>query len=219
MRIQKVSCIILDFDGPLLDGRIKHYACYCDIVKILGYVPLPIDEYWQYKRTKFSMLEQLKLIGAEHKYSSFKEAWLKNIEQKKYLALDELQPNIMEILADWKKENIKLILATMRHKTEHLYWQLKELGLDVLLDTVVVINPFDRDATNGKANSVEAVVDEKLLRNALWIGDTELDVKAAKSLNIPICAVSCGLRESNVLSDLNPDYIEENIEAFVEKYT
>ena len=42
---------------------------------------------------------------------------------------------------------------------------------------------------------------------ALWIGDTEVDVAAARALGCPVWLLTCGLRTGPYLASLAPEFL------------
>lgn len=204
-----IGTIILDLDGPLMDGRQRHYQCYADILLERGYTPLTVDEYWRLKRQRASILEQLAFSGAEGIYDDFLRDWSERIEQKRYLGLDRLQPGVVQELENWGQSGIMTILATMRNCERNLYWQLEAFKLCRLIDRVVVSGSYG--GYREKASAVSTCLEEVSRNLVLWIGDTEVDIKAARLLNIKVCALACGLRTWAYLSTLEPDYLVSDL--------
>lgn len=212
MRASIVRTIIVDLDGPILDGRLRHYRCYADILTEHGYSPIQIDQYWNMKRNRINRHIQLGASGAESFYDDFLLNWIEKIEQKKYLALDVLQSGSSETLSNWKSQGLRIVLATMRHNSENLEWQLNKLNIFSLFDEIIAIG----NGNSGKIKAEHVISRVKNIKslNAVWIGDTEIDIDAAKYLGIDVCAVACGLRTAEFLETLNPDYVEADLSAF-----
>ncbi len=200
-----IKTIILDLDGPILDGKLRHYRCYSDILLENGFTPMPVDEYWGMKRQRIDRHRQLAVSGADGIYDDFLRAWMERIEGKKYLELDRPQPGAVQRLKEWKSSGIKLILATMRNNKSNLYWQLELLELLQLLDQVVAVGTSGGETS--KADAIKPYLKESSSAPVLWIGDTEVDIKAARLLGVRVCAVGCGLRTPDYLSTLNPNYL------------
>jgi phosphoglycolate phosphatase-like HAD superfamily hydrolase len=201
--------IILDLDGPLLDGRDRHYACYKEILQGHGHTPLDPARYWAMKRDRADRRAQLAATGAETIYGAFLDAWLERIESPAMLALDRVQPGAPETLRRWKTSGYRLVLATLRAHPDWLRSQLAATGLDRLLDDVVVSR--HDDGGEGKARKVREAVPDLVPGNALWVGDTEADVSAARALGCPVWAVTCGLRTEEFLRSLVPDFLSDDI--------
>ena len=209
-----ISTIVLDLDGPLLDGMLRHYRCYSDILEELSFTPIPIEQYWAMKRNRINRRVLLQYSNAQSLYDKFLEIWTERIETKEYLEFDSLQNNVENILSQWKERNIQLILATMRNNTSNLSWQLKVLNLTRFFDEVVVVGSGLHGVS--KATKVKEKLIGKCVDEVFWVGDTEVDVAAARELGIRVSALTCGLRTEEFLTSLSPDSIEENLLSFAE---
>lgn len=206
-----IRTIILDLDGPLLDGQHRHYRCYYDILMENGFTPLPSEEYWTMKRQRLDRHQQLAASQADGIYSLFLHSWRQRIEEKKYLAYDRLQPGSLEKLQEWKSRKLELILVTLRNNQENLHEQLGSLGLQPLLDAIVAVGTDGGEA--GKADAARPYVERLQSADVLWVGDTETDIAAARRLGVPVCAVGCGLRTEEYLESLKPDLLVQDLRA------
>jgi len=210
-----IRTIVLDLDGPLLDGMYRHYQCYSDILTAHGFDPIPMHQYWEMKRNRVDRRQLLTLSNSAGIYDEFLAAWMGRIETKEYLALDRLQDHVVDILRDWKKSGIRLLLATMRNNAANLHWQLGELGIAQLLDEVVVVGSSQAGAS--KSAEIRPLLNDIRLNEVIWVGDTEVDIYAAREMGVEVCALTCGLRAEEYLASLLPDMIEENLSALAEK--
>lgn len=205
-----IKQIFLDLDGPLLDGKQKHYHCYRCILERFGFRPIGIDEYWEKKRNLVNRRELLKMSGAEEIYNDFLAAWLLMIESPEMLALDKVQEGAVDCLRSWKEQRIDLTLVTMRKNKSALEEQLKSTGLRQFLNTVL-----DCDHAGGgvgKADAVRGLFQNKVNKgDALWIGDTEADWEAAKSLGCGVLLLSNGLRNESYLKSLQGAVVKPSI--------
>lgn len=204
-----IQFVILDLDGPLLDGKFRHYACYSQILMAQGHTPISLESYWQMKRELVNRRVQLTASGSESIYEQFLQAWMELIEQPQFLKLDRLQPGIINKLQQWRNSGLKLILVTLRRYPKRLQAQLVDLGLDTLLDYVLTCD--HQLGANGKVAQVKKVVPQVSGENSIWIGDTEVDVEAARLLGCPIWAVTCGLRTELYLASLSPDFLSSDL--------
>jgi phosphoglycolate phosphatase len=211
----KVNTVILDLDGPILDGVDRHYSCYSDILKERGFAPVPLDIYWDMKRRGINRRELLQRSDAAGFYDEFLQAWLQRIEQKNYLELDRLQFKVPEILESWQRSGLKTLLVTLRSNTENVLWQLDYFGIRRLFTEVIVVNGRSADAN--KAVAISRHLGAGDLNTAVWVGDTEIDITAAKEVGVKVCAVTCGLRTAEYLAPLQPDMLEPNLYAFFQK--
>lgn len=206
-----INTIIIDLDGPILDGRLRHYQCYSDILLENGFIPMSEDEYWEMKRNRLDRHKQLEVSGADVIYDRFLKSWLERIEDKEYLVLDRPQLGAVQKLWEWKSAGIKLILITMRNNKSNLDWQLGLFNLLPLFDQAIAVGTHGEAIS--KADAVKAFVEDTKNGAVLWIGDTETDINAAKMLGVKVCAVSCGLRTHDYLATLKPDFLVHDLNA------
>lgn len=200
-----INTIFLDLDGPLLDGRFRHYSCYSGILNEGGFLPVDFNSYWDGKRSRLDRRTLLKKSDAIDFYDEFLHEWLQRIELPVMLALDQLQPDVLSILSDWKDSEIEVVIATMRNHVSNTFNQLTSLGIMPLVSQVLVTGSYKGFA--GKVEAARRVLSDNIPRTALWVGDTEVDIHAARSLNIPVCALTCGLRTQELLAAEKPDYL------------
>ena len=192
--------IVFDLDGPLLDGRDRHYACYGSILQEAGYVPVARDEYWQAKRALVPVREVLARSGADGFYSEFKRLWLAEIESEEMLALDHLQSGALELLRKIALAGHRVEIATLRQHPERARNEGKRLGILDLIDELLVSR--HAEAAAGKAKRVLTHARRQGLKPLIWVGDTEVDAKAAAALGLPCALVTNGLRSAGALRGL-----------------
>ncbi|HWR45842.1 HAD family hydrolase [Sporomusa sp.] len=193
--------IFLDLDGPILDGRHRHYNCFRDIVVRGGGTPMDLVEYWELKRDRVSRKEMLRLSCYHESYERFMEEWMDCIETKEYLQFDTLKPFIHQTLRKWRKHASAILLVTMRNKRENLLWQLKRHNLANEFDEIINCN------TNQGNGKIDALKNWQFTR-AVVVGDTEEDTKTARLLGVPAIAIINGLRKRE---HLEAQYFAEEI--------
>jgi phosphoglycolate phosphatase len=206
-----IGILILDLDGPILETKQRQYACYREILTRHGYVPMSLDLYWQMKRAQVSLVEQLAVSNAGVLAEIFAREWQARIEQPDLLSLDTVQAGAEEKLVQWRQEGRRLVLATLRQYPAHLAAQLAELRLAGFFDSILVSAHGAGGA--GKAAQVRVAVPDLTPANSLWIGDTEVDVQAARALGCPICAVTCGIRTEAYLVSLCPACVRADLQS------
>lgn len=186
--MKKYDFIFLDLDGPILDGKKKHYKCYKDIIDCFNGIPLNTNLYWMLKR---SMTDRKLILEQSHfngSYDIFSDLWLRNIEKEEYLILDDLKPQARETMQRWKSIGHKIILVTMRQNRVALLKQLKRLGIYDIFERVIDCPPHIQNTKYEKLKAIS-------FQRAIFIGDTEEDTNTAKMLNIKSIGITNGLRE------------------------
>lgn len=192
--------VVFDLDGPLLEGRNRHYACYSGILQRAGYDPVPLEQYWEAKRNLIPASEVLGRSGAVGYYSEFKRLWLAEIESEEMLARDHLQCGAVEMLRRVSLAGHGAVIATLRQHSDRARNEVKRLGILDFIDELMV-SPHT-EAAGGKAKRVLAHARRQGLKPLIWVGDTEVDAEAAASLGVPCALVTNGLRSAGVLRGL-----------------
>lgn len=190
--MKKFDYIFLDLDGPILEGKYRHYKCYEDIIKKYGGNILDIETYWEMKRNKITRDVLLKKSNFKESYDVFFDEWMSNIENEKYLSLDTLKPKVIDTLKAWRDVADKIVLVTMRQNREYLLNQLNFLDVLPLLDEVI-------DCPPQRKNTKYEALKNKKFKSAIFIGDTEEDTNTAKMLGIKSIGIINGLRNKSFL--------------------
>lgn len=197
----KLDCIFIDLDGTLLEGKLKHYNCYKDIILKDGGTPLDINIYWDMKRSKITREVFLEKSKYKSTYNNFLMQWLENIESEKYLYYDKLKPDVIDVLNKWNNYTNRIILTTMRNNHENLYRQLDNLKIRDIFDEIIICRCQEN-------NEKYKYVKDIKFATAVVIGDTEHDITLAEKLKIRCIAVTNGVRKKEFL---NADFFEEEI--------
>lgn len=201
--------LLIDLDGPLLDVSLRYYRVYSDIVRELGFSPLPLETYWNLKRNRTPVKEILASTCPGEHPPGYVERRLLLIESPGYLAFDRLVPGalaVMEKLAQTEE----LHLVTLRRNRKTLVEEIGRLGLKRIFTSVI--------SWEGIADEVpvkrDLIVESHVIREgepALIVGDTEGDILAGKSMGISTCAVLNGIRNRLLIAEVKPDYTIEDI--------
>ncbi|WNF57340.1 HAD hydrolase-like protein [Pseudomonas sp. SG20052] len=209
--MKKIKQIFLDLDGPLLDGKYRHYSCYSYILKKYGFSAIALDEYWEKKRSLLNRRDLLQLSNASSIYDEYLDDWLSLIESQEFLALDKVQEGAIDCLRAWKSLGVNLVLVTLRKNKEAVEEQLHLQGLASLLDTILVCDHVSGGL--GKANAVRNCQDVEIMtENSVWVGDTEVDWEAARSLGVDIILVENGLRNKAYLEQMQGSTVVPSIQ-------
>lgn len=194
------STIFLDLDGPILECKMRHYACYLDLCRSQELQPLERDEYWELKRQRVKGATLFQRSGARGDGSDLMRSWIDLVEQPGYLALDAVHPWVFDVLSSWVASGACLCLATLRSNVAGLHAELETLGLRRFFDRVVVSD----SALGGEGKAAAAAGDRSGIdpQSAVWIGDTEVDADAAAKLGVKLYLVTCGIRTEDYLRSL-----------------
>lgn len=203
--MKQYKYIFLDLDGPVLDGKRKHYNCYSDIVKELGGCPIELEKYWEEKRygNNKTIISDYSGFNNCNQYKMFMDEWKKRIESRKYLEYDVLKPQVKEVLCRLKTVCEKLILVTMRNNKNNLMWQLEQLEIKNYFDKIIVCHSGDK---NTKYNEISQKYQKEDMEESLVIGDTEIDIYTAERLGTNFIGVINGIRAEKIFEGFEAYY-------------
>ena len=136
-------------------------------------------------------------------------------EMKGYYALhchDETVPydGIIDLLRTLKAEGHSL--AIVSNKADAMVQTLKRVFFDGLID--FALGESQRYARKPAPDMVFAAVDA-LGRNAIYIGDSEVDILTAKNAGLPCFAVSWGFRSEADLRSAGAETVYSTVEALL----
>lgn len=212
--------LFLDLDGTMLHVEKRHYAAYTGVLEMpdMRGVPIPAREYWGLRKEGKPwdvILKRSRLFAP--KYPRFQERFEERLEAPELLSLDELKEGTHTFLGKLYTKT-PIVLVTQRRDAEALESQLVELGIRKYLVEVLSGAPKRQRRPNPdlrwrhKAALVRARY--KLLpTEALFVGDTETDVRAARSLGFEVWLVEGGHRTKALQIKADPDRIEANLPA------
>lgn len=188
-----IETLVFDLDGPILDVRRRHYECYCRILRRYGDSPLTLAQYWALRRARAPLVTP----------EQFRRDWLRDIENDTLLALDTLQPGAVKLLTAARAAGARLVLATLRQRRDGVMKQLIAHGVAGAFNEVVCTS--GDSGAGRKARAVRAALPGLRPEATWWIGDTEVDVEAARYLGCGVTLVSNGVRDTSQLALLRPD--------------
>ena len=203
------NIILFDLDGTILDGSLKYYKIYCELLREKKYEPLSFNKYWSLKRSH----TPISIIISKTCSFEFSKKYIKKrlriIEDRKYLTQDRVIRGAKKTL---EKLSLfySLVLITLRANRNQLLFQLKRLNL---------LNYFEHILSGSSGNNPiyakKSLLKRfsELKRAILIVGDTEADIRAGKSLFLKTCAVLSGIRNKNLLDKEKPDHIITDITA------
>jgi beta-phosphoglucomutase-like phosphatase (HAD superfamily) len=212
--------LFLDLDGTLLAVEKRHYAAYRGVLELpeVRGIPIPEREYWGLKREGKPwdvVLKRSRLLPT--KYALFRERFEARLEAPELLSLDELKTGTPTFLGKVYTKT-PIVLVTQRGDGEALENQLVDLKIRKYFVEVLSGRPKPqrRPQPDLRARHKAALVRARyrlLPTEALWVGDTETDVKAARSLGFEVWLVEGGHRTKALQMKADPDRIEANLPA------
>ena len=212
--------LFLDLDGTILDVTARHYATYVEVLgmsELRGH-PIPEREYWGLRReTKKvdDILRKSRLFPT--KFKLFGERFDARLETPEMLAMDVVRPGVETALGKLYTKT-PIVLVTQRREGEELENQLAQVGLRKYFASVLFGRPEQgrRPDPNIRWMHKADLIRKRyriLPTEALYIGDTETDVKAAKSLGFEAWLVEGGHRTKELQIKSDPDRIVADLSA------
>jgi phosphoglycolate phosphatase-like HAD superfamily hydrolase len=212
--------LYLDLVGTLLDDRDRHYATYVEVLSApeLRGVPIPLKEYWGLRQEAKAVDEILKRSRLfPPKYKAFKQAFEERLETSEMLSLDTVREGVETALGKLYTKT-PICLVTQRRAHDELLNQLEMLGIrkyfvEVLSGAPEVLRRPDKDARwKHKAELVRKRY-RILPTETVYLGDTEGDVKCARSLGFEVWLLEGGHRTKELQIKADPDRIVADLPA------
>ncbi len=218
--------IITDFDGPIMDLADRYYHVYqlcLARVKLPQQTLYPLSkaEFWQRKRAcvreqQIGIDSGLEPTQAEE----FKQLRDLHAHQLQYLDLDRVVPGAMSALARIHASGCELIVMTLR-RTSQLNAALARHDLARFFPPecrYCHADDFSKQDDVGDKTQLmaEAIANLGAKPDTWMIGDTEADIVAARSYDIPTIAVLSGIRDRARLAQYHPERIVPDLAAAVQ---
>lgn len=190
--------LFLDFDGTLIDSRLRQYALFTELV---GEDRFTFEEYWH---LKLQGVDQARMLSEHCGYSeerlvAFKKAWMEEIESPHRLELDELLPCVSTFL-DATSKHFLLYLVTARQHHDRLVDQMSRLEIRQFFTGI--LNTAQRLS---KADLVRKTV--KIGVDDVFVGDTGEDIQAGQTLGITTVGTASGSMSIDRLKTYAPDLL------------
>ena len=218
--------LITDFDGPIMDVSDRYYRVYQQCLaetQRLGQPvrELPKAEFWDMKRARVPETEIAILSGLDAAQSrDFAQKRRDTVHTLPYMIYDRPVPGALETLEKVQRAGVDLAVLTMRRVSE----------LDEAFNRCNLGQFFPENRCYCLPNDYVKTGDVKdkllLMAKALaelppasdvWmVGDTEVDIIAAKTHGVKVIGVLCGIRDRTQLEMHQPDLIANNLSEAVE---
>lgn len=200
------AAVFLDVDGVLLDPWPRYLKLHEDIMLQLGGEPLDAEDFIRLKRERAPLSE---LTGLPPQAArEYLRRWNQLCEGPAYLALDVWLPQASTALR-LLKARYTVVLVALRRKPAAFRAQLRALDFPAVAQ-VLAAAPRP-PAELAKARLIQA--SPHFSRNAVLVGDTEVDVRAGKELGLTTVAVRGGLRSDALLARESPDLTLDSVAA------
>jgi phosphoglycolate phosphatase-like HAD superfamily hydrolase len=201
--------IYMDLDGPLLDVSRRYYTTHLEVCRFLGIISaLSKADYWEMKRSRTPVRDILSCTDASVE-TAYRERWLSMVESDEALRLDEVFGFVPGVLSELGR-TFDLWLVSLRRRKDAGRDQVERLGLARHFGEVLFVGEDGVPPAEAKKGAIAAAGH---CAESLFVGDTEVDVGAARLLGIPSVGVLSGIRNRHALAEFRPDWIIDDIRA------
>lgn len=187
----KVSGVILDVDGTLVDSNEAHVGAWLEAFKREGFDFSPEQIRPLIGMGGDNLVETLtKLNPDDPKSKALSEAW-KEVFQQQYLQDVQPFPRALDLLQKMKDAGLRLVIATSA-KGEILEGLLAKLDAEGLIEDTT--NADEAERSKPEPDLIEAALSKLGLepREVAMLGDTPYDVQAASKAHVRTIALRCG---------------------------
>jgi phosphoglycolate phosphatase-like HAD superfamily hydrolase len=170
---------------------------------------LETTKIWDLKRSGATTREALlEFTGHAAVSDQVAALWQQIVEDPFWLGMDTVLPGVDKTLVEMRASGSRLHLLTARSAAVWVPSQLARLGLDGLLDEIIVVSPSTAAAS--KADLLR----KKKIR--LFFGDTESDFRAATNASVHFFGVATGQRNKEFLNASGIPYVFDSLhEAWI----
>lgn len=198
------AAVFLDVDGVVLDPWPRYLKLHEDLLEQLGGEGPVGEDFMRLKRERAPLAELTGLPSAAAK--EYLKRWKQLIEAPAYLALDRYLPQAATAVR-LVAARYKVVLMALRRKPAALREQLKDMDFPSVAQ-VLAASPGARPV-EAKTRMIQS--SPLFSRNAVCVGDTEVDIRAGKELGLTTIAVRGGLRTDRLLAQESPDLAIDGI--------
>ena len=200
-----MSKLFLDFDGTLVDVSERFYRIFSDFLKLKGILDVPEkDEYRKLKRRLVYDPEIFKFLGLRIEWEEYRKWKWENVEDPGYLLFDTPLCDIRDLVCKLRDKGYQVYVLTARRKPRNFWEELKRLKLHDLFDDVFITGDYSLDS---KKRMIEDIVEPE----DIIVGDSEMEIHAARSLGIRHMGVATGLRSADFLVEKGAELVLRDV--------
>jgi len=215
--------LFTDFDGPIVDVSDRYYRVYQRCLARCqrpgqAIALLSQAEFWRLKRARVPERQIGELSGLDPEQAQrFARLRRETVHSLRYLNLDKPIPGAIAALERLQQHGFDLAVVTMRRERE-LAVPLDRYGLARFFPPerrfCIGATQVKLDDVRDKPPLLARAVAELPPATGVWmVGDTEADLLAAQSQQIPAIAVLSGLRDRDQLAPYRPATIVSDLSA------
>jgi len=219
MTIRKPEMILIDVDGTLVDSVPDLAYCVDEMMKALGKPAHGVDKVRNWVGNGVERLVKRALIGqldGEPEDSSFNKAlpifldlYSNNVSDRSVLF-----PGVREALEYFKQKNYRLGCVTNK-ASQFTVPLLKDMGVHDDFEFLVCGDTLPQKKPDPAPLLYSASHFGVKPENALMIGDSISDVKAARAAGFQIVCMSYGYNHGEDIRNYNPDLVVDSMAELI----
>jgi HAD superfamily hydrolase (TIGR01509 family) len=175
--------VAFDCDGVLVDTAEANRVYYSDILQHFGR-PVVTDEQFRFVHMH-TVAESMAYLFPEDDLLAAAHAFRKTMDYRKYLRYHKVEPQLVPLLEKLRPQ-IKTAIATNR--TDTMEKLLVEFELDGYFDLVVTSSDVKYPKPHPEALLIILSHFGLTPKQAVYIGDSQVDEQAARAAEIPLVA-------------------------------
>lgn len=202
-----IDLIFFDLDGTLVDSKEGIVQAVNYALKQVGLKEKPVEEIAAFIGTGEEDLIR-KSLGLAHQDLFEKARNLFGDYRRSFTDNVSLYPGVKEMLEYFK--NKKKIIVTNR-KHEFALLTLKALGIDKYFQDI--IGGDDANCLKPSSCPLDKIIHRLKMtkKQAIMVGDMDIDVLTGKNAGILTCAVTYGIGKKEDILASSPDYVIDDI--------
>ncbi len=202
-----MRCLAFDLDGTLITCRQRQVSVARRALTDAGWLlELDGERFWANKREGATTREALVAIGIPSAVVDEAAArWRMMVEDEQWQNLDRPFPQAKAALQRARAGGAPGVIVTARRSPSTASRQVSVLGLESLVDGLVVVPP-------GR-EGVEKAEALRRLSAAGFVGDSELDHLSSTIAGVRFAAVSSGQRSAGFLQARGISPVYDDVEA------
>ena len=212
---KKISAVIFDIDGTLVDSFPTFYTILNGRIRASGSVAISREFLSNCFKEGLNLGEILQRIFPRHVHESVIERRKKEILELFLKAeVDEIKPfpEVDKLFRNLKEKGIKIGVATGRMSPPEKEWErFKRYGLHPFIDSIVTSKDLEKRKPAPDLLIECAKMLNVSLEECLAVGDTEIDIIAARRAGAIPVAVLTGQDGTDVLAREKPQFLLKNI--------
>ena len=207
-----IKAVIFDLDGTLVKFGLDVVNIRREAIEVIRKHDVYVDNLGSLNM--YLIIEVLQKYTDACTLSSLKNILWGIVEKYELKAAEEvvLQPNVLNILESLKNSGLKLAIVT-NNGQKATKKVLEKCGLLHLFTEVITRDDVDKLKPDGESIEKALKNMEIVADNAIYVGDSEMDIVATKNARVTSVSVPSGISTIPNLIKAEPDYILNSLDS------